>query len=178
MPWVEKRAGRADVWSGTDATSYKLHYAVLSLGRGKEGMVLCLPTLPCRSYDTYGAFQLASHPLGGIQLTCFSILACLTSISGERNGRAYWSGLKALLCSSLDSFPLWFVCMHRQVPLFAFKVDGFMFLTAICLSKVSQERWLAWQSRKKEILNIIISITDKWSRKRVMDSTFLLRNFM
>ena len=75
---VEEWAGRADVWSGRDATSYKPRDAALGRGKGEGGTV----PVPAHASvqepsDTCGAFQLASCPLGGTQLTHFSSLACL-----------------------------------------------------------------------------------------------------
>lgn len=82
-----------------------------ALGRGRGEQCLSLPTPPCRSPHACGAFELIPLSAGS---PLKSGLSGLTSISGGRNGRAFWSGLKALLLP-LDSFPVWFVCINRQV---------------------------------------------------------------
>lgn len=160
MLWVEEWAGRAYVWSGRDATSYKPRDAALGHGRGEGGTV----PVPAHASvqepsDTWGISALLSPPRrhSADSLLKFG-LSAFTSISGERNGRAYWSGLRALLCFSLDSFPVWFACINRQVTFLCFQSWWlYVYQSSQYVSKVSQERWLACEFTK-DIFKVIVSI--------------------
>lgn len=100
----------------------------LAMGGQREEWCFCLPTPSCRSHQMFvEPFSSLLEPFSSLLIALETLSwitspawAVLTSISEERNGKSYWAVLKAPLCFSLDPFPVWFICINRQVTFFLF----------------------------------------------------------